>query len=278
MLIATWNVNSIRMRLSQVQKLLDEIKPDLLCIQETKVQDEFFPKEDFIDKGYKVNYFGQKSYNGVALISSKDIEDVRYGFEGEMPKDPNDIILEDQKRIISCLIDGIRVVNVYVPNGSSLTSSKYEYKINWLKSLNRYLKSQELREEPLCLLGDFNIAIDDRDIHNPNRLSGGIMASNKERSGLIDIIGDKLKDAFRIFESESNHWTWWDYRSNAWSRDSGWRIDHIYLSEELIRNTKSCFIMKNFRGLSQPSDHAPVVVEISWPLLIEEATEDNFFI
>ena len=270
MLIATWNVNSIRTRLPQVKTFLNELQPDVLCIQETKVQDHLFPADEFKEIGFNTSFQGQKSYNGVALISPYELEDIRFGFEGELLKDQEAILLGEQKRIISSLINEIRIVNVYVPNGSALGSSKFAYKIKWLEYLKKYIKAQQIREEPLCLLGDFNIALEARDIHNPDRLSGGIMASKQERKSLKDALGDQLQDVFRIFEPETNHWSWWDYRSNAWAQDRGWRIDHIYLSPELLQRAKGCFISKKTRGNEKPSDHAPVVLDIDWPI------EDDF--
>ncbi|WP_320674286.1 exodeoxyribonuclease III [Prochlorococcus sp. MIT 1341] len=272
MQIATWNVNSIRTRLDQVIALLNETQIDLLCLQETKVDDPLFPTDAFESKGYRVKFYGQKSYNGVALVSRKELSDVRYGLEGELPLDEEARELGKQKRVISALIEDIRVVNLYVPNGSDLKSDKYKYKLSWLKCLKRYLLEQAKRNEPLCLLGDFNIALEDRDIHNPDRLSGGIMASAAERESLQRIISNDLKDVFRIFESESNHWSWWDYRSGGWERDRGWRIDHIYLSEELLSQAKGCNIYKTFRGNPKPSDHAPVLLELKWP---EEENEEE---
>ncbi len=275
MLIATWNVNSIRTRLEQVKEFLNETKPDLLCLQETKVDDPLFPKKEFHKEGFHVFFHGQKSYNGVALISRHQLEDVRFGFTGEIPNNKEAIRLSQQKRIISCLIQGVRVVNVYVPNGSSLNSDKYIYKADWLNCLHKYLSEQKHRNEPLCLLGDFNIAPDKRDIHDPARLNGGIMASQKERELLSKVLDKRLEDVFRIFETDTNHWSWWDYRTAAWERNKGWRIDHIYLSEELINNSKSCIIHKKTRGNVQPSDHAPVLVDFHWSEEEEEIQEEN---
>ena len=265
MLIATWNVNSIRTRLPQVLDWLKETKPDLLCLQETKVEDKLFPKEAFEENGYQLNFSGQKAYNGVAFISQNKLEDVRIDFTGELSKDKSAVLLSEQKRVISALCNGIRVVNLYVPNGSNLNSEKYNYKMEWLNCLKKYLDAQSKRLEPLCILGDFNIAPEDRDIHNPQKLKGGIMASEEEREALKYVLGDRLKDVFRIFEPDSGHWSWWDYRTSAWERNKGWRIDQIYLSEELIKNAKNCKIHKKTRGNLQPSDHAPVITEINWP-------------
>ena len=265
MLIATWNVNSIRTRMAQVKDWLQEVQPDLLCLQETKVDDPLFPKEKLEESGYEVCFHGQKAYNGVALISRHPLKDVRFGISGELPNDSTAKDLGMQKRVISALVNDIRVVNLYVPNGSAVGSEKYIYKIKWLECLSRYLQAQQQRDEPTCILGDFNIAPEARDIHNPEQLTGGIMASEKERNALKSLLGERFQDVFRIFETETDHWSWWDYRSGAWDRDKGWRIDHIYLCDELIRNAKSCAIHKQVRGNKQPSDHAPVVVEIDWP-------------
>ena len=265
MLIATWNVNSIRSRIEQVKNWLNQTQADVLCIQETKVEDSLFPSEELESNGYSVAFYGQKAYNGVAIISRLPIDDIRFGFSGELSTDTSIKEMDQQKRIISCLVEGIRIVNLYVPNGSSISSPKFDYKLKWLRLLKRYLKYQSDRDEPICLLGDFNIALEDRDIHDPDRLRDGIMATNQEREALKNILGNKLNDVFRIFEQDSNHWSWWDYRSGGWQRDKGWRIDHIYLTEELINRATSCSIHKSVRGNIKPSDHAPVSIEIDWP-------------
>ncbi|AAP99528.1 MULTISPECIES: exodeoxyribonuclease III [Prochlorococcus] len=275
MLFATWNVNSIRTRLSQVEEFLDETQPDLLCLQETKVEDKLFPRESIEKRGYQVSFYGQKAYNGVALISNQKLDDIRLGISGELVNNQVSTFLDEQKRIISALINGIRVVNVYVPNGSSLDSEKYIYKLKWLDHLKKYFESQEERSEPLCLMGDFNIVLEEKDIHNPKRFNNGIMASLSEREALQNVLGTRLEDVFRLFEADTGHWSWWDYRSGAWQKDQGWRIDHIYLSEELINNARSCVIHKKARGNIQPSDHAPVLVDINWPP--QEDNENSLF-
>jgi exodeoxyribonuclease III len=262
MRIATWNVNSIRMRLEQVTNWLQRERPDVLCLQETKVEDGSFPTAAFTALGYAVAISGQKAYNGVAILSLLPLEQVRIGYGALLPDDPEAVALDEQKRVISALVDGVRILNVYVPNGSGLKSEKYAYKLAWLGSLRRYLEAQEQEGVPLCMVGDFNIAGDDRDIHDPGRLSGGIMASAAEREALTAALGDRLVDVFRVFESDSGHWSWWDYRSGAWDRDRGWRIDHIYLSAELLACSTGCVIDKGERGHEQPSDHAPVVVNL----------------
>ena len=277
MQIASWNVNSVRTRLDQVLAWLEQVQPDLLCLQETKVDDPLFPREAFEAEGWQVNIHGQKAYNGVALVSREPLEDVRCGFDAELPNDPDAVQLSEQKRVISARLDGVRVLNLYVPNGSSLKSDKYPYKLAWLSCLKRYLEAQSQRGEPLCMVGDFNIAPEARDIHDPDRLTGGIMASADERQALQAVLGERLHDVFRIFEPDAGHWSWWDYRTGAWDRDRGWRIDHIYLCDELLGLAKSCVIHKQVRGNAQPSDHAPVMVDLDWPPAEDDDDEDDDF-
>ena len=273
MRIASWNVNSVRTRLDQVLAWLEQQQPEVLCLQETKVADELFPHSAFEQLGYSCAISGQKAYNGVALISRLPMDDVQIGFTALLPHDADAPGLSEQKRVISALIDGVRVLNLYVPNGSSLTSEKYAYKLEWLACLKRYLVEQEQQGDPLCMVGDFNIGPEARDLHDPERLSGGIMASEAERQALSDALAGRLTDVFRVFEPSSGHWSWWDYRSGAWDRDQGWRIDHIYLSEDLLDCATGCVIDKGPRGNIQPSDHAPVVVNLAWDES-EESSDD----
>ncbi|MFM2080136.1 MAG: Exodeoxyribonuclease [Cyanobacteriota bacterium] len=270
MRLASWNVNSVRTRLEQVIAWLEQEQPDVLCLQETKVDDSLFPHAAFEALGYRCAISGQKAYNGVAILSRPPLEDVRIGFEALLPHDGVARELGEQKRVISALIDGIRVLNLYVPNGSALSSDKYPYKLRWLACLQRYLQAHDRLGEPLCMLGDFNIGPEDRDLPDPQRLSGGIMASPPEREALAAVLGDRLSDVFRLFEPDSGHWSWWDYRNGAWERDRGWRIDHIYLCEELLGCATGCVIDRRPRGNPQPSDHAPVVVKLAWPPCEEE--------
>ena len=265
MMFVSFNVNSIRTRLHQLEAVIDSLNPDFIGLQETKVTDELFPREAFEALGYAVAISGQKAYNGVAILSLLPLEDVQIGFGALLPHDPESPGLSEQKRVISALVDGIRVLNLYVPNGSSLKSEKYAYKLEWLACLRRYLEEQESQGDPLCMVGDFNIGPEARDIHDPERLSGGIMASAAERSALQQLLGERLTDVFRVFEPEAGHWSWWDYRTGAWDRDRGWRIDHIYLCEQLLACATGCVIHKATRGHEQPSDHAPVVVNLVWP-------------
>jgi exodeoxyribonuclease-3 len=265
MRIATWNVNSVRSRLDLVVDWLQQERPDVLCLQETKVEDGGFPADAFTALGYELVISGQKAYNGVAILSLHPLDDVRIGFDALLPDDAEAGELGEQKRVISARIEGVRVLNLYVPNGSALSSEKYAYKLRWLNCLGRYLEALELEGDPLCMVGDFNIALEDRDLHDPGRLTGGIMASEAERSALTGALNGRLSDVFRIFEPGSGHWSWWDYRSGAWDRDRGWRIDHIYLSEDLLVWATGCVIHKAVRGNDKPSDHAPVVVNLQLP-------------
>ncbi len=273
MRIATWNVNSVRMRLDQVLAWLEAEAPEVLCLQETKVADELFPLAAFRALGYEAAISGQKAYNGVAILSRLPIEDVQVGFAALLPDDPEAPGLGEQKRVISAQIAGLRVLNLYVPNGSSLRSEKYAYKLEWLACLKRYLDAQEAQAEPLVMVGDFNIALEARDIHDPARLSGGIMASEPERQALQAALGERLEDGFRLFEPESGHWSWWDYRTAGWETGRGWRIDHIYLDAQLRDHALGCTIDAPMRGNPQPSDHAPVIINLAWPP--EDEGEDD---
>ena len=275
MRIASWNVNSVRTRLEQVQAWLQAAQPDVLCLQETKVADDLFPHAAFEALGYATAISGQKAYNGVAILSRLPLEDVQIGFAALLPGDGEAERLSEQKRVISARIEGVRVLNLYVPNGSALSSEKYPYKLAWLACLRRYLAAQEQEGDPLCMVGDFNIGPEARDLPDPDRQSGGIMASEPERQALRDCLGDRLSDAFRLFEPASGHWSWWDYRSGAWERDQGWRIDHIYLCEQLRDCATGCVIDRTPRANTQPSDHAPVVVNLAWPPEDDDEAEDD---
>ena len=263
------------MRLNQVIIWLENKNPDVLCLQETKVLDADFPFERFEKLGYKVKVFGQKSYNGVAIISKFDFVDLKYGFSGELDQCDSAKKFDAQKRVISALINDVRIINVYVPNGSSLSSDKFEYKISWLDQLRIYLEESHKRDERICLLGDFNIAPANRDIHDQKIFEGKIMASEKERFCLDEIVKEKFIDSFRIFEKNSGYWSWWDYRNNAFELNKGWRIDHIYISNNLLSNIKSSVIEKDQRELDQPSDHAPVMIELDFQEQFSDIVDED---
>jgi len=279
LLIATWNVNSIRTRLSQILDWINKANPDILCLQETKEIDDSFPIKPFEKLGYSVEVYGQKSYNGVAIISKVKPENVKKGFYGCNDSSQNIEIFLDQKRLISADINGIKIINVYVPNGSSLESDKFKYKINWLSCLASFLDEQEKRDELICLMGDFNVAPSNLDIHDPEKYEGGIMATRIERNALDNVLKGRLIDSFRIFEKDTGHWSWWDYRNNAYELNKGWRIDHIYISKELSTKLKSCVIDSSPRANSRPSDHVPVMIDLNLNEINVDffEDEDNFF-
>jgi len=237
--------------------------------------DDSFPIEPFDKLGYSVEVYGLKSYNGVAIISKIKPENVKKGFYGCSNSNQNIDIFLDQKRLISADINGIKIINVYVPNGSSLGSDKFEYKINWLRCLASFLDEQEKRGELICLMGDFNIAPSNLDIHDPKKYEGTIMASSIERNALDNVLKGRLIDSFRIFEKNTGHWSWWDYRNNSYELNKGWRIDHIYISKELSSKLKSCVIDSVPRANLRPSDHAPVMIDLNLNDINDEFLEDE---
>ena len=279
MLIATWNVNSIRTRLSQIINWINQVKPDILCLQETKVINDDFPLEPFEKLGYEVIIHGQKSYNGVAILSKNKIEKVNKGFISNPIEENIKNEFFEQKRLISAVINGLRIVNIYVPNGSSLDSDKFKYKIEWLKRLSYFIDEEERKGELICLLGDFNIAPSEIDIHSPKKYDKGIMASDIERDALNNVLKGRFIDSFRVFEKNTGHWSWWDYRNNAFELNKGWRIDHIYISNKLSSKLKSCVIDRSQRENIQPSDHVPVMINLEIDNSDEDYFEDeeNFF-
>ncbi len=241
---------------------MNQVNPDILCLQETKVMDDNFPFDPFKKLGYSVEVYGQKSYNGVAIISKIKAKNVKKGFFGCKDFDQNIEVFQDQKRLISADINGIKIINVYVPNGSSLDSDKFSYKINWLNCLASFLNDQDKKGELICLMGDFNVAPSNLDVHDPSKYEGGIMASKIERNTLNNVLKGRLIDSFRIFEKNKGHWSWWDYRNNAFELNKGWRIDHIYISKELTSKLKSSVIDSSPRANSRPSDHVPVMIDL----------------
>jgi exodeoxyribonuclease-3 len=261
MQIATWNVNSIRTRLTHVTDWLTTCPVDVLCVQETKVVDTDFPVAPIEALGYRVYYSGQKAYNGVAIFSKAPLDDVSAGFAPIVGADMADD-LDDQKRVLTGVLDGVRIVNVYVPNGSSLGSEKYAYKLRWLGVLKTYLETLLTDHENLLVCGDFNIALEDRDIYDPKGKEKHIMSSPTERETLQTVLSIGLKDAFRKFHEEGGHFSWWDYRAASFRRNLGWRIDHHYLSPALYDRATSCTIDVEPRQREKPSDHTPVIVEI----------------
>lgn len=251
--IATWNVNSLPVRLEQVLDWLQHSEVDVLGVQETKVTDDKFPKTIFESLGYHVTFSGQKTYNGMALISRHPIESVITAL-------PN--FEDEQKRVLAATIQGVRVINLYVPNGSVVGSEKYQYKLSWLMALQDFLKAQ-LNDYPDCVvMGDFNIAPEDRDVHDPNAWIGNVLVSPQEREAFASILSLGFSDGFRLFEQAAGCYSWWDYRQAAFRRDLGLRIDHILISDALKPRCQSVVIDKGPRGNERPSDHTPVFVTL----------------
>jgi exodeoxyribonuclease-3 len=249
--IATWNVNSIRARKDRVLAWLQGNEPDVLCVQETKVTDDIFPHEDLKAIGYQAAIHGQKTYNGVALLTRKPITDVVRGFGDEGD--------DSQARFIGGSIDGVRVYSAYIPNGSSVGSDKYQYKLEWLQRLRRYLDAQESPETAVALCGDWNVAPEDRDIHDPLLWEGEVLCTDAERAALQRIVDWGFQDTFRMHCEEEGKFSWWDYRMLGFPKNKGLRIDHIYATESLASKCTDSVIDRNERKGKGASDHAPVV-------------------
>ena len=254
MKIATWNVNSLKVRLPHVLQWLSDNPVDVLCLQETKLTDDKFPIEELRAAGYQSAFAGQRTYNGVAILSRKPIEDVIRG---------NPRLPDEQQRIIGATIAGMRIICVYVPNGQSVDSDKFSYKLQWLDALHNWLADEMNTHRELALLGDYNIAPEDRDIYDPEVWRGHVLASEPERDHFRRLMDIDLKDAFRLFDQPEKSYSWWDYRQLAFRRNMGLRIDHILLSDALAKRCTSCFIDRAPRKWEQPSDHTPVVAVLS---------------
>jgi exodeoxyribonuclease-3 len=253
MKIATWNVNSLKVRLPHLLQWLGENPVDVLCVQETKMTDDKFPVSEINSAGYHVVYTGQKTYNGVAILSKHPIQDV-------VKNNPR--YADEQQRIIAATIEGMRIICAYVPNGGTIESDKYTYKLSWLASLHEWLQEEMRTHEQLAILGDYNIAPSDRDVHDPVAWAGQVLFSDPERKALDALVELGLCDSFRLFEQPEKSYSWWDYRQLAFRRNCGLRIDHILLSPALAKRCTACVIDRAPRKWEQPSDHAPVVATI----------------
>lgn len=254
MKLATWNVNSLKVRLPHVLDWLSQNQPDVLCLQETKLEDAKFPRDEIMAAGYHAEYSGQKTYNGVALLSKAEATDVVTGIPG---------FADAQKRVIAASYDDTRIICTYIPNGQSLDSDKYQYKLAWLQALVVWLREEQRKYPRLALLGDYNIAPEDRDVHDPTVWEGQVLVSAAERAVFQALLDSGLQDAFRLFDQPDASYSWWDYRMAAFRRNMGLRIDHILLAPELARRCQRCWIDKMPRKLERPSDHTPVVVELA---------------
>ena len=254
MKIATWNVNSLNVRLPHVLDWLAANKPDALCLQETKQEDSKFPYQALKEAGYQAIHSGQKTYNGVAIISPHQIDEVHMGI-------PN--FADEQKRLIAATINGVRIVCVYIPNGQAVGSDKYAYKLSWLKAFTPWLESEISKHTQLALLGDYNIAPEDIDCHDPAAWMGQVLVSEPEREAFKALIDLGLQDSFRLFEKGEGQFSWWDYRMAGFRRNLGMRIDHILTTPALSKASTASYIDKAPRKLERPSDHTPVVLEFN---------------
>lgn len=255
MKIASWNVNSLKVRLPHVLLWLEKTQPDVLVLQETKTIDENFPAEEIMAAGYQVVYSGQKTYNGVAILCKEQylIEDV----VTDLPS------LEDpQRRILAATINGVRILNLYVVNGAEVGSEKFDYKLNWLEKVTDWVTEQSQQYKKMVILGDFNIAPDDRDVHNPKSWHERILCSTPERNALKKLLNIGFVDSFRLFEQEEKTYSWWDYRSGGFDKNMGLRIDLILLNQILTEQCIASYVDPRPRAWERPSDHAPVVCEI----------------
>ncbi|MEN3113307.1 exodeoxyribonuclease III [Uliginosibacterium paludis] len=251
MKIATWNVNSLKVRLPHLLDWLAAESPDVVCLQELKLEDKAFPVEELAAAGYKAVFSGQKTYNGVAILSKLDARDVQIGIPG---------LEDEQRRIIAATVDGVRVICGYFVNGQAVGSEKFAYKMSWLAALTAWVR-EELQQHPqLVLTGDFNIAPEARDAHPDWK--DEIHVSEPERAAFRALLALGLSDAFRLFEQPEKIYSWWDYRMMAFRRNFGLRIDHILISAPLLPQALRCWVDKAPRKLERPSDHAPVIVEL----------------
>jgi exodeoxyribonuclease III len=258
--LATWNVNSVKARLSTVTRWLEESAPDIACFQETKTADAGFPKEAFESLGYNCAIHGQKTYNGVAILSKRPPEDVVRG----LPEGDGD----DQSRYIEAVIpmEGggvVRVASIYAPNGNPPDTDKFTYKLAWMERLNRHIQNLLALEEPLALAGDYNVILTQDDCYDPKAWEGDALYRPETRAALRRISGLGLTDAFRGCHAEPHRYTFWDYQAGAWQKDHGIRIDHILLSPQAADLLAGCAIERQVRGWDKPSDHVPVVCELT---------------
>lgn len=250
MKITTWNVNGIRARLTHVVDFLREHEPDVLCLQETKVVDELFPRELIEDEGYDVTFAGQKGYNGVAILAAHEIEDVKVGMPGDEP--------DADKRVLAATVNGFRVLNLYVVNGQEVGAEKYTYKLDWLRRLRTYLDTDFSANQDIAVVGDFNITRDDRDVHDPDWWRNKILCSDAERDAMRAVMAFGLEDSFRTHHEEAGLYTWWHYTGGSAQKDDGLRIDYVLSSASAAARCEDVVIHKEERSKKSPSDHVPV--------------------
>jgi exodeoxyribonuclease-3 len=255
--VATWNVNSLNVRLGHLLQWLKGEAIDIVCLQETKLIDENFPVAALTAAGYRSLFSGQKTYNGVAILLRQDTVHEVADVQTQLPG-----IDDEQRRLIAATIDGIRVVSAYIPNGQAIGTEKYSYKLRWIAALHDWLQSELKQYGRLLVAGDFNIAPEPRDVHDPEAWAGQVLFSEPERAAFRALLNLGLKDSFRLFDQPGRMFTWWDYRNLAFRRKQGLRIDHILISDELAVRCSACTIDAGLRKLEQPSDHAPVIATL----------------
>src|SRR5512134_2522769 len=254
MKLATWNVNSLKVRLPHLLEWLVKHAPDVVCLQETKTEDPNFPVAAIEAAGYRTAFSGQKTYNGVAIVSHAPLADVQAGIPG---------FEDEQRRVVTASVGDVGVVCAYVPNGQAVGTEKYEYKLRWLRAFAGWLRGELARHPKLVVLGDYSVAPEDRDVHDPKLWAGQVLCSEEERAAFRRLLDLGLKDSFRLFDQPEKSFTWWDYRMNQFKRNMGLRIDHILASPDLAARCTSCTIDLDPRRLERPSDHAPVLAEIA---------------
>jgi exodeoxyribonuclease-3 len=254
MKLAAWNVNSLKVRLPHLTDWLARAQPDIVCLQELKLEDPRFPRAELETAGYQAAASGQKTYNGVAILSRAGLSDVSMGMPG---------FADEQRRVIAATAGGMRAICVYCPNGQAVGSEKYDYKLRWFAALKEYLTAEMARHPRLAVAGDFNVAPEDRDVHDPKAWEGQVLVSEPERSAWRALLALGLQDAFRLFEQPEKIFSWWDYRMMGFRRNAGLRIDHILVSAELAGRCTGSSVDKEPRKLERPSDHAPVIAEFS---------------
>ena len=254
MKLATWNVNSLKVRLPHLTDWLAQAQPDIVCLQELKCEDAKFSRTELEAAGYRSACSGQKTYNGVAILSRAPLLEVSAGIPG---------FQDEQRRVIAATVGDLRAICVYCPNGQAVGSEKYAYKLRWFAALKEYIAAELSRHPNLAVAGDFNVAPEDRDVHDPKAWEGQVLVSEPERSAWRALLALGLADSFRLFEQPEKIYSWWDYRMMGFRRNAGLRIDHVLVSAELAKRCTACTVDKAPRKLERPSDHAPVIAEFS---------------
>ena len=257
MKIASWNVNSLKVRMPHLTQWLADAQPDIVALQETKLEDAKFPVDELAAAGYSAVFAGQKTYNGVAILAR---DQAAYRFEDVITDIPQ--LQDPQRRILAATMGGVRVVDLYVVNGKAVGDEKYAYKLDWLAKVREFLAAEIERHPKLVVLGDFNIAPDDRDVYDPAQWGEDVLCSPPERAALTAITDLGLHDSFRLFEANAGHYSWWDYRQAAFRRNMGLRIDLILLGDALKSSAKAAAIDREPRRWERPSDHTPVTLDL----------------